>query len=95
MGTNNSRADIIVKGLVQGVGFRYFVYQKATQLKLKGYVKNQYDGTVLTVVEGERSNIEILFEYLKQGPMYSDVRDIKMDWKAYAAEFSNFEIRRY
>ena len=92
---NKIRAEIIVKGLVQGVGFRYFVYQRATALNLAGYVKNEINGTVLTVVEGERSKIEILFDYLKQGPMYSDVRDIKISWKGFVAEFANFEIRRY
>jgi acylphosphatase len=92
---NNSRAEIIVKGLVQGVGYRYFVYTKASALKLRGYVKNQMDGTVLTVVEGDKEKIEQLVLNLKQGPMYADVRDLKIVWTGYAAEFSNFEIRRY
>ncbi len=90
-----TRAEIIVYGLVQGVGFRYYVLQKAQELKLKGYTKNQYDGTVLTVIEGEKSKIKILFDYLKVGPMRADVRDIKISWRSYSAEFSTFEIRRY
>jgi acylphosphatase len=84
-----------VKGLVQGVGFRYFVYRKAMAMGLTGYVKNQMDGTVLTVTEGERSKIEILFDELRIGPMYADVRDIKISWTAYSSEFSSFEIRRF
>jgi acylphosphatase len=95
MKSNLTRAEIIVHGLVQGVGFRYFVYGKAMELNLSGYVKNQYDGTVLTTVEGERSKIEILFDILKVGPMHADVRDIKISWQPYSAEFSSFEIRRY
>ena len=95
MASNYSRAEITNFGLVQGVGFRYFVYGKAKELELVGFVKNQYDGTVLTVVEGEKSKIEILFDQLRIGPMHSDVRDIKISWKAYSAEFANFEIRRY
>ena len=91
----NSRAEILVKGLVQGVGFRYFVYRKASELKLTGYVKNQIDGSVLTVVEGKKSSIEILFNQLKIGPMYADVRDIKIAWSAFCSEFSAFEIRRF
>ena len=91
----NSRAEIIVKGLVQGVGFRYFVYRKATELNLTGYVKNQIDGSVLTVVEGEKSNIEVLFNTLKIGPMYADVRDIKIAWSSFSSEYSSFEIRRF
>jgi acylphosphatase len=94
--TNNfTRAEITNFGLVQGVGFRYFVYGKARELGLTGFVKNNYDGTVLTVVEGEKSKIEILFNFLKVGPMHADVRDIKIAWRSYSAEFSSFEIRRY
>lgn len=95
MKDSSSRAEITNFGLVQGVGFRYFVYEKARQLDLKGYVKNQMEGTVLTVIEGSKSNIEILFDYLKIGPMHADVRDIKIAWRSFAAEFSIFEIRRY
>ena len=95
MKSNKCRAEIIVSGLVQGVGFRYFVYRKAIELNLSGYTKNQYDGTVLTVVEGDKYLIDSLFNELKVGPMYADVRDIKIAWQNYAAEFSTFEIRRY
>lgn len=89
------RAEIVVSGLVQGVGFRYFVLRKAHELKLNGYVKNQMDGTVLTVAEGIKSQIELLFNQLKVGPMHSDVRDIKIAWRGFSGEFSNFEVRRY
>jgi acylphosphatase len=71
------------------------VLRRAHELKLKGYVKNQMDGTVLSVVEGEKSKIEALFNYLKVGPMHSDVRDIKIAWRSFVGEFSNFEVRRY
>ena len=47
-----SRAEIIVNGLVQGVGFRYFVYREARDLELKGFVKNLYTGEVFTAAEG-------------------------------------------
>ncbi len=95
MAENKVRAEIIVSGLVQGVGFRYFVLRTAQELKLNGYVKNQMDGTVLTVVEGKKTIIEILFNRLKVGPMYADVRDIKIAWRSFVSEFSNFEVRRY
>lgn len=89
------RANIILDGLVQGVGFRYFVLRHASELELKGYVKNQMDGTVLTVVEGEKSNIERLFKHLKTGPMHANVRESKICWCSFVGEFSNFEVRRY
>ena len=49
------RAEIVVNGLVQGVGFRYFVMREAQKLELKGFVKNLYSGEVLTVIEGYKT----------------------------------------
>ncbi|MCB0731273.1 MAG: acylphosphatase [Ignavibacteriae bacterium] len=95
MQSNRIRAEIIVYGLVQGVGFRYFVLRKAQELGLVGYTKNQYDGTVLTIAEGEKHLVEEFFHQLKIGPMHSDVRDIKISWQSFVGEFTNFEIRRY
>ncbi len=51
-----ARATIIVNGVVQGVGFRYFVLRNANALGLKGYTKNLFTGEVLTEVEGEEGN---------------------------------------
>ena len=95
MEENRVRANIVSSGLVQGVGFRYCVIRKANELDLNGYVKNQMDGTVLTVVEGEKGKIEQLFNQLKVGPMHSNVKDCKIGWSSFVGEFSNFEVRRY
>lgn len=95
MTQNKIRANIISTGLVQGVGFRYFVLRKARELNLNGYVKNEMDGTVLTVVEGEKIKIELLFNQLKVGPMHANVTDCKIGWGSFVGEFSNFEVRRY
>jgi acylphosphatase len=45
------RAEIIVNGLVQGVGYRYFVLREAKRLELKGFTQNLYTGEVMTVVQ--------------------------------------------
>ena len=94
MANQKFSAQIIVTGLVQGVGFRYFVLRNALDLDLVGYTKNQYDGSVLTVAEGEKYQIETLYNKLKVGPMHADVRDIKISWQSFTGEFSTFEIRR-
>ena len=86
------RAEIRVNGLVQGVGFRYFVIRNAQQLGLKGYVKNLYDGSVLTVVEGERGLIDELFKKIKIGPRSAQVNNSKIEWGEFKNEFSNFEV---
>jgi acylphosphatase len=87
------RAEIIVTGLVQGVGFRYFVSRKANELNLVGYTRNQYDGTVLTIVEGEKYLIEELCKELKIGPMHADVRSFNIKWSKSKNKFVNFEVR--
>ena len=85
-------AKIIVIGLVQGVNFRYFTYNKAIALGLKGYVKNLYNGNVETEVEGDRGSIDIFIKELKIGPRLSDVRDLKIEWKEFTGKYKSFEI---
>ena len=87
------RAEIIVNGLVQGVGYRYFVVREAKRLGLKGYTKNLYSGEVLTVVEGERAVVEELIKKLKIGPMHASVKSCKVDWQEPKNEFTDFEVR--
>ena len=88
-----SRAEIIVNGLVQGVGFRYFVYREATGLGLKGFVNNLYTGEVLTVAEGEKALLDELINKLKIGPMHAAVKNCAIEWKETTDEFDTFEIR--
>ena len=88
-----SQAKIIVNGLVQGVGFRYFVYREAKDLGLKGYVINLYTGEVLTVAEGEKALVEELINKLKIGPMHASVKNCFVEWEETANEFDAFEIR--
>jgi acylphosphatase len=90
--SNLQRAEIVVTGLVQGVGFRYFVIRNAQQLGLKGYVKNMYDGSVFTVAEGERGLIEELFKKLRVGPRSAHVSNARIEWGEYKNEFSTFEV---
>ncbi|MCK4233116.1 acylphosphatase [candidate division WOR-3 bacterium] len=85
-------AQIIVSGLVQGVGFRYFVIRKARALGLNGFVKNTYEGDVEIIVEGELGMINQLIEEVKVGPISSDVRDMKIDWSEPTGEFNGFDV---
>ncbi|PKL83604.1 MAG: acylphosphatase [Ignavibacteriae bacterium HGW-Ignavibacteriae-3] len=87
------RAEIIVNGLVQGVGFRYFVVKRAAELGLKGFTKNLSNGEVYTVVEGELAVIEDLFNKIRIGPSHAHVKNASINWSEYKNEFSNFEVR--
>jgi len=93
MADDEKRGEIIVNGLVQGVGFRYFVIKNAENLGLKGYTKNLYSGEVLTVVEGSKAKIEELYKRIKIGPSHASVKNCKLNWGESKNEFTNFEIR--
>jgi acylphosphatase len=84
---------LVVTGLVQGVGFRYFVRRHATRLGLTGRCRNLYDGNVEIEVEGDRSLVEDLIQQVKVGPRSAHVTDTKVTWSAYQGRFSGFEIR--
>ena len=86
-------AHIIVKGLVQGVGYRYFVYSKAALLKLTGYTKNLYNGDVEIVVEGDRSLIEELIKEVRIGPSHSRVVDVIIEWVKPSHSYHHFSIK--
>jgi acylphosphatase len=94
MDEKNQRAEILAIGMVQGVGFRYFILHNALKLRLKGYTKNLYSGDeVLTVVEGEKYAIEELFNLIRIGPSHSSVENCNLVWKEYKGEFKTFEVR--
>jgi len=86
-------AHIVVEGLVQGVGFRWFVARKAEGLGLRGYVKNLYNGNVEIEVAGERSLVEELIKEVKTGPRSAQVTNLKIEWQQPADHYSHFEIR--
>ncbi|MBT8380328.1 MAG: acylphosphatase [Ignavibacteria bacterium] len=86
-------AEIVVSGLVQGVGFRYFVMREAKNLGLKGYVKNLYSGEVLTVVKGEKALVEEMIKKLRVGPIHASVKKCKVDWQEPKKDFVDFEVK--
>jgi acylphosphatase len=86
------RVKFIVKGFVQGVGYRFFTYTNAIKLNLKGYVKNLYDGDVEVVVEGPEEKIEQLRLLLLQGPSRSIVKNIITEELKYTGNFDEFFI---
>jgi len=62
-----------VSGIVQGVGFRYFVEQAAVQLGIDARADNMDDGTVHIVASGNEQRLLRLVEVLRQGSRYSSV----------------------
>jgi acylphosphatase len=93
MSKNNVKAEIIVNGLVQGIGFRYFVLRHAQNLGVKGYVRNLYTGEVLTVAVGDKSLVEELINQIRMGPSHAHVKNCRVEWSESIEEFNAFEVR--
>ena len=85
-------AELHVRGVVQGVGFRYFCHRSAMNLNLTGWARNNPDGSVSVWVEGDRGAIEQFIDNLKVGPRSASVSDIKVDWKEFTGRYSGFNI---
>ena len=62
------RVDAVVRGRVQGVGFRVFALREAMALGLDGFVANELDGSVRVVAEGPSEDLDALVERLETGP---------------------------
>jgi len=85
--------DAVVRGHVQGVGYRFFVLERARTLKLRGYVGNLPDGAVRVVAAGPRRSLELLLESLRKGPFMARVNDVAVTWGLPATPPGEFGIR--
>jgi acylphosphatase len=90
---DRARLSAIVHGMVQGVNFRYYTRLQASKLGLAGYVRNQWDGTVEVVAEGERYLLQRLLAWLHVGPRSAFVERVDAQWDKPTGEFTRFEVR--
>jgi len=86
-------ATIIISGVVQGVGFRFFTVSKARQYGLKGYVKNLPSGKVRCEVEGEPGMVNDFIKELRIGPSAARVSDVSVDKTESLEGYQKFEVR--
>jgi acylphosphatase len=84
--------SIIVTGDVQGVGFRHYTYKLASELGLKGYVRNMPGNKVEIVAEGTENAITELVEFCKKGPSSGYVNDIKINYSKPSNNYVDFRI---
>jgi acylphosphatase len=84
----------IIRGRVQGVGFREFVQRRALSQGLTGYVRNLSDGrSVEVVAEGRRDLLERLVERLSEGPRAANVLSMDADWGPATGLYGDFDAR--
>jgi acylphosphatase len=84
----------LIKGRVQGVGFRWFVHREASELDLRGWVRNTDDGDVEVVAAGDVADLAELRASLRSGPRGSRVDHVIEHYldESEAAELSSFRI---
>ena len=88
-----ARLKAVVRGEVQGVGFRWSVQRKAGELGLTGYAENLPDGSVRVEAEGDPDRLDQLEAFLHQGPRWAEVRAVDAERTPATGEFHRFEAR--
>ncbi|MBN1538646.1 MAG: acylphosphatase [Candidatus Thermoplasmatota archaeon] len=88
------RLHVIYKGIVQGVWFRANCRKKAIELGLVGWVRNLPDGSVESVAEGSRENLQKLLKWCSNDQPHARVREADARWEKYLGEFEGFSIIR-
>ena len=87
------RLEATVRGVVQGVGFRYFVIQLVQETSVTGWVANGRAGEVRCVMEGDRAVLERLLGELECGPAGALVDQVQAVWMPGTGSFHDFSIR--
>jgi len=76
----DARARVVIRGRVQGVFFRAETRQRARSLRLAGWVRNNPDGTVEAVFQGDRDCVESMLAWCRRGPAAANVEDVEVEW---------------
>jgi acylphosphatase len=80
-----------ITGRVQGVGFRYFMEGKASDLGVTGWVRNRHDGTVEAMVQGTPEAVDAMIAAARRGPRAAIVVDVRVSDAS--GDFSGFASR--
>ena len=84
--------NIKITGKVQGVGFRYFVLRQAQELGITGWVSNKPNGHVEALAQGDKEDLDQFIAKVKQGPAFSRVDDLILNWEDGQENYTSFEI---
>lgn len=85
------RISLLITGKVQGVGYRYSVKLKAESMAIRGYVRNQLDGSVFVTVQGENTAVENFVKWCYKGPSVALIRGVEK-MPGSIEDFSEFKI---
>lgn len=86
------RMHAFVQGTVQGVGFRFFIYQTGLNLQLYGWVRNRINGNVEILAEGSREKLDILLKETSRGPQMAQIDKVDVEWQKPRNDLPPFTI---
>ncbi|MBM3137513.1 MAG: acylphosphatase [Chloroflexi bacterium] len=92
MEDTKQRLHVNIAGVVQGVGFRFFVLTHGKNRNLRGWVRNRVNGDVEVLAEGPRSELEYLLEKLKIGPDAAQVIETDIQWQTFRGDLPPFTV---
>ena len=90
---NYAGLHAIVKGNVQGVGYRWFAARSAQRINLTGWAKNLPSGEVEVKAFGDKGALNSLIKQLSVGPSFSKVNDVVVRWIEYEPSHTEFNIK--
>ena len=85
-------AQIRIMGRVQGVGFRYYAVQKASEMRILGFVKNMHDGSVFIEAEGVESDLDRYILWCRKGPASARVDNLDIT-PGVVKNYHDFSVR--
>lgn len=88
----NSAVHMIAHGRVQGVGFRFYVRERAVPFGLKGWVRNLPDGSVEIHAEGKKDILDLFIAEIRKGPTFGNVSDLDEEWTDPTNRYTGFSI---
>ena len=88
------RVRLVITGLVQGVGYRYFAYQAADRCGVTGWVRNRRDGAVEAQAQGSQAQVDAFVAQLRIGPRWGHVDAVDASEVPVIDGEASFTVRR-
>jgi acylphosphatase len=83
----------IVRGVVQGVGFRHYTRLWAERTGVVGWVRNRWDGAVEIVAEGAPQRLQTFLNGVRRGPTHGRVDSVDLTWSEATGNYHGFRVR--
>ena len=88
VGDEKQTRRYFVSGIVQGVGFRFFVQREAEKLHVGGYTRNLFDGRVEVLAVGSPAQLDGMKKALERGPRFSSVSDVREEEAQHSPQYA-------